>query len=69
MAHFDALKWPTPASPEHPADEAGREVRSSLVYRYLVRLYFEPVPDGETLIRLSNVIGVEGIRGNHRAVG
>ena len=28
-------------------DETEREVRSSLVYRYLVRVYFEPVPDAK----------------------
>ena len=46
-------------------DETEREVRSSLVYRYLVRVYFEPVPDAKTLIRLSKVIGVEGIEAIH----
>jgi IS5 family transposase len=35
------------------------------VYRYLVRVYFEPVPDAKTLIRLSKVIGVEGIEAIH----
>jgi transposase, IS5 family len=43
-----------------------REVRASLVYRYLVRVYFEPVPDAKTLLRLSGVIGVEGIEAIHR---
>ncbi len=47
-------------------DETEREVRSSLVYRYLVRIYFEPVPDAKTLIRLSAVIGAEGIETIHR---
>lgn len=47
-------------------DETEREVRSSLVYRYLVRVYFEPVPDAKTLIRLSRVIGAEGIETIHR---
>jgi IS5 family transposase len=47
-------------------DETEREVRSSLVYRYLVRVYFEPVPDAKTLIRLSAVIGAEGIEAIHR---
>jgi transposase, IS5 family len=41
-------------------------VRSSLVYRYLVRVYFEPVPDAKTLIRLSGVIGAEGIEAIQR---
>lgn len=47
-------------------DEAEREVRSSLVYRYLVRVYFEQVPDAKTLIRLSAVIGSEGIEAIHQ---
>ena len=46
-------------------EETEREVRASLVYRYLVRVYFEPVPDAKTLIRLSKVIGVEGIEAIH----
>ena len=46
-------------------EETEREVRSSLVYRYLVRVYFEPVPDAKTLIRLSKVIGVEGLEAIH----
>ena len=47
-------------------DETEREVRWSLVYRYLVRVYFEPVPDAKTLIRLSGVIGAEGIEAIHQ---
>jgi IS5 family transposase len=47
-------------------DETEREVRSSLVYRYLVRVYCEPVPDAKTLIRLSGVVGAEGIEAIHR---
>jgi len=47
-------------------DETEREVRASLVYRYLVRVYFEPVPDAKTLIRLSSVIGVAGVEAIHR---
>jgi transposase, IS5 family len=47
-------------------DETVREVRSSLVYRYLVRVYFERVPDAKTLIRLSAVIGPEGIEAIHQ---
>jgi IS5 family transposase len=47
-------------------DETEREVRSSLVYRYLVRVYFEPVPDAKTLIRLSRVIATEGIEAIHQ---
>lgn len=42
-------------------DETEREVRRSLVYRKLVRVYFERVPDAKTLIRLSAVIGAEGV--------
>ena len=47
-------------------EETDREVRSSLVYRYLVRAYFERVPDTKTLIRLSAVIGPEGIEAIHQ---
>jgi len=47
-------------------EETEREVRSSLVYRYLVRVYFERVPDAKTLIRLSSVIGPEGIEAIHQ---
>jgi Transposase domain (DUF772) len=47
-------------------EETEREVRSSLVYRYLVRVYFERVPDAKTLIRLSAVIGPEGIEAIHQ---
>ncbi|MGH2829871.1 MAG: transposase, partial [Candidatus Binatia bacterium] len=43
-------------------DETEREVRRSLVYRQLVRVYFERVPDAKTLIRLSAAIGPEGVR-------
>lgn len=46
--------------------ETEREVRSSLVYRYLARVYFEPVPDAKTLIRLSGVMGAEGIDAIHQ---
>jgi IS5 family transposase len=42
-------------------DETEREVRRSLVYRKLVRVYFERVPDAKTLIRLSAAIGREGV--------
>jgi transposase, IS5 family len=47
-------------------DNTEREVRASLGYRYLVRVYFEPVPDAKTLMRLSGVIGAEGIEAIHR---
>jgi transposase, IS5 family len=46
--------------------ETEREVRASLVYRYLVRVYFEPVPDAKTLIRLSGVMGAAGVEALHR---
>jgi transposase, IS5 family len=42
-----------------------REVRASLVYRKLVRVYFEKVPDAKTLLRLSAVIGSEGVEAIH----
>jgi IS5 family transposase len=45
--------------------ETEREVRRSLVYRRLVRVYFERVPDAKTLIRLSAVIGIEGVQSIH----
>jgi hypothetical protein len=43
-------------------DETEQEVRKSLVYRHLARVYFERVPDAKTLIRLSAVIGSEGLK-------
>ena len=46
-------------------DETEREVRASLVYRKLARVYFEKVPDAKTLIRLSAVIGAEGVEAIH----
>jgi len=46
-------------------DETEREVRKNLVYRHLARVYFEPVPDAKTLIRLSAVIGADGIEAIH----
>ena len=41
------------------------EVRQSLVYRHLARVYFERVPDAKTLIRLSAAIGTDGIEAIH----
>jgi IS5 family transposase len=38
-------------------EEREHEVRQSLVYRHLARVYFARVPDAKTLIRLSVVIG------------
>lgn len=46
-------------------DETEREVRASLVYRKVVRVYFEKVPDAKTLLRLSAVIGGEGVEAIH----
>ena len=46
-------------------EETEREVRASLVYRQLVRVYFEKVPDAKTLLRLSAVIGSEGVAAIH----
>jgi transposase, IS5 family len=46
-------------------EETEREVRASLVYRKLVRVYFEKVPDAKTLLRLSAVIGSDGVEAIH----
>jgi transposase, IS5 family len=46
-------------------EETEREVRRSLVYRHLARVYFERVPDSRTLVRLSGVIGPEGVEAIH----
>jgi len=43
-----------------------REVRISLVYRKVTRVYFERVPDAKTLIRLSGVLGPEGVEAINR---
>lgn len=47
-------------------EETEHEVRQNLVYRHLVRVYFERVPDAKTLIRLSAVIGPAGVEEIHR---
>ena len=47
-------------------EETEYEVRKNLVYRHLARVYFERVPDAKTLIRLSAVIGADGIEAIHR---
>jgi len=47
-------------------EETEHEVRKNLVYRHLVRVYFERVPDAKTLIRLSAVIGADGVEAIHR---
>jgi IS5 family transposase len=49
-------------------EQTEREVRSSLVYRLLTRVYFERVPDAKTLIRLSGVIGPEGVEAIHQRI-
>ena len=40
-------------------------MRASLVYRKLVRVYFEKVPDAKTLLGLSAVVGSEGVEAIH----
>jgi len=47
-------------------EETEHEVRQSLVYRHLARVYFERVPDAKTLMRLSAVIGSAGLEAIHR---
>jgi IS5 family transposase len=47
-------------------EETEHEVRQNLVYRHLARVYFERVPDAKTLIRLSAVIGADGVEAIHR---
>jgi hypothetical protein len=47
-------------------EETEREVRKNLVYRRVARVYFERVPDAKTLVRLSAVIGADGIEAIHR---
>lgn len=47
-------------------EQTEHEVRQNLVYRHLARVYFEPVPDAKTLIRLSAVIGADGVEAIHR---
>jgi IS5 family transposase len=42
-----------------------QEVRSRLVYRLVTWVYFERVPDAKTLIRLSAVLGPEGVKAIH----
>jgi transposase, IS5 family len=49
-------------------EQTEHEVRQSLVYRHLTRVYFERVPDAKTLLRLSAVIGADGIEAIHRRV-
>ena len=49
-------------------EETEREVRGSLVYRWVTRIYLGRVPDAKTLLRLSQVIGEEGVRALHARV-
>ncbi len=46
-------------------DETEREVRASLVYRWVTHIYLGRVPDAKTLIRLSQVIGEDGVHALH----
>ncbi len=45
-----------------------REVRASLVYRWVTRIYLGRVPDAKTLLRLSQVVGADGVRALHDRV-
>jgi hypothetical protein len=47
-------------------EETERKVRASLVYRQLVRVYFEKVPDAKMLLRLSGGDWQRRGRGNSR---
>lgn len=49
-------------------DETEREVRVSLVYRWVTHIYLGRVPDAKTLIRLSQVISEEGVRALHTRI-
>ncbi len=49
-------------------DETEREVRTSLAYRWVSHVYLGRVPDAKTLLRLSQVIGDDGIRTLHTRV-
>jgi len=43
-------------------DETEREVRASLVYRWVSHIYLGPVPDAKTILRHSAVIDDAGVR-------
>src|ERR1700747_2854313 len=47
-------------------EETEHEVRQSLDYRHLARVYFERVPDAKPLMRLSAVIGSAGLEAIRR---
>jgi transposase, IS5 family len=49
-------------------DETEREVRASLVYRWVSHIYLGPVPDAKTLLRHSAVIGDGGVRALHERI-
>jgi hypothetical protein len=49
-------------------DETEREVRASLVYRWVSHIYLGPVPDAKTLLRQSAVIGDVGVRELHERI-
>ncbi|HZS89131.1 MAG TPA: transposase [Chloroflexota bacterium] len=49
-------------------DETEREVRASLVYRWVTHIYLGRVPDAKTLIRLSQVIGEDGVHALHARI-
>jgi transposase-like protein DUF772/DDE family transposase len=49
-------------------DETEREVRASLVSRWVSHIYLGPVPDAKTLLRLSAVIGDDGVHALHERI-
>jgi len=49
-------------------DETEREVRASLVYRWVSHIYLGPVPDAKTILRQSTVIGDAGVRALHERI-
>lgn len=49
-------------------DETEREVRLSLAYRWVTHVYMGRVPDAKTILRLSQVIGDDGIRTLHARI-
>ena len=49
-------------------DETEREVRASLVYRWVTHIYLGPVPDAKTLVRQSLVLGEAGVRALHERI-
>jgi IS5 family transposase len=49
-------------------DETEREVRASLVYRWVTHIYLGSVPDAKTLVRQSMVLGDAGVRALHERI-